>query len=106
MTLALEITNPAGIRTRRWLALGLMFSVLLLPVLVSWLGPVPPEQLRYASAIAGVLHTDRNKESSGTPTEVKLPDAWNQTRRGFGGLVEYVVELRPIDRMREQSVLI
>src|SRR5204862_5572763 len=52
------------------------------------------------------VFTDGSKDGPGANQEMKLPDGWNQTRRGFGGLVEYVIELRPIDRTREQSVLI
>ncbi len=106
MTLTLEISDPAGTRTRRWLALGLVFSVLFLPVVISWLGPVPPEQLHYSSAVAHVVFKDGQKDFAGEDRDVKLPDAWNQTRRGFGGLVEYVIELRAIDKAVEQSVMI
>ena len=106
MTLAIESTSPTEARAKRWLAFSLVFAVLYLPVLISWLGPVPPEQLHYASATANIVFDDGNKESSGTVQQIRLPDAWNQTRRGFGGLVEYVIELRPIDSAREQSVLI
>lgn len=106
MTLALEITGRTGSRAKRWLAFGLVFSVLFLPVLISWLGPVPPEQLHYTSAVAHVVFKDGDRDGAGARQEVKLPDAWNQTRRGFGGLVEYLIELRPIDKARELSVLI
>lgn len=106
MTIALELSEPAGLRTRRWLALGLLFFVLFLPVLLSWLGPEPPQQFRYASASAHVVLKDGQTDAPGDDREVKLPDPWNQTRRGFGGLVEYAIALRPIDAAIEQSVLI
>ena len=106
MSLALESRNDSTTQAKRWLAVGLILSVLFLPVFISWLGPVPPSQLHYTSAVARVLFDDRNKDKATSDEDVRLPDAWNQTRRGFGGLIEYVIELRPIDSTREQSVLI
>jgi signal transduction histidine kinase len=83
-----------------------LLFVLFLPVLISWLGPVPPEQLHYTSAVAQIISSESGKEASSADQDVKLPDAWNQTRRGFGGIIEYVIDLRAIDSAREQSVLI
>ena len=51
-----------------------------------------PEQLHYSSAVAHVVFKDGQKEFAGEDRDVKLPNAWNQTRRGIGGLVEYVIE--------------
>src|SRR3954471_20297832 len=105
MTLALEIPPSARIRASRSLALCTLLSVLFLPVLISWLGPLPPEQLHYTSAVAQIISSESGKETSSADQDVKLPDAWNQTRRGFGGIIEYVIDLRAIDSSREQSVL-
>jgi signal transduction histidine kinase len=106
MTITSEIAGPAGTRARRGFALGLVFCVLFLPVLISWLGPVPPERLHYTSAVAHIVFRDGIGEDAGTSRDVTLPDSWNQTRRGFGGLIEYSIALRPVDEAGEQSVLI
>ena len=77
-----------------------------LPVAISWLGPVPPEQLHHSSAVAHVVFKDGQKDFAGEDRDVKLPDAWTRPAADFGGLVEYVIELRAIDRAVEQSVMI
>ncbi len=77
--------------------------------------PAGPDLLAWSGAArATALHVGcrahrlqgRQQGDLGANQDVKLPDAWNQTRRGFGGLVEYLIELRPIDSAREQSVMI
>lgn len=105
MTIALDSGSKTDNRAKGWL-ICLVFFVLFLPVLISWLGPTPPEQLHYTLAKAHIVFKDGANESAGASQQIQLPDAWNQTRRGFGGLVEYVIDLRPIDGTRQQSVLI
>src|SRR3954465_6963198 len=106
MTAAPTIVDDGSPARRRWLALWLLLPVIFLPIALSWLGPVPSENWHYVFADAGIISSDTPVAGMQIEGPVKLPDAWTQTRRGFGGLIEYRIDLRALDASVAQSVFI
>jgi len=106
MTAAPTIVDNGSPARRRWLALWLLLPVIFLPIALSWLGPVPSENWHYVFADAGIISSDTPVAGMQIDGPVKLPDAWTQTRRGFGGLIEYRIDLRALDASVAQSVFI
>ena len=79
-------------RWRIWAFVGGTIAFVALPFALSTLGSSPSSAWRYQSAVAEVLEASSGSDAAISGEQnVLLPDAWNQTRRGFGGTIDYRV---------------
>ena len=75
---------------RRFVHLLLPLLAAVLPILLSYLAPVAPTgTMRSVARAEIVASNDPASRDQGAAQEVSLPDAWDRSRRGFGGTINY-----------------
>jgi signal transduction histidine kinase len=89
MSQALSLTRDENGRLRKLPIAALLVAVLLLPVALSYTTSSPPAERKHDNATAQVIDADGVARSNDQARQVPLPDAWDQTRRGFGGVIDY-----------------
>jgi signal transduction histidine kinase len=86
---ALSLTRDESGRLRKAPIAVLLLGVLLLPVALSYTVSSPPDASRRDTAIAQLVEADGVTRSNDQARQLSLPDPWDQSRRGFGGVVDY-----------------
>lgn len=89
MSQALSLTRDQSGRLRKLPIAMLLLGVLLLPVVLSYAASSPPAASKRDNAMTQVVEADGVARSDTRTQQVSLPDAWDQTRRGFGGVIDY-----------------
>jgi signal transduction histidine kinase len=103
--LAEQHSEPA-IRSSTPIILVLFLFVIILPILLSFLASAPPADAQRNVALAEVVQTDgaQSHERSG-PKETSLPDAWDQTRNGFSGTIDYQFVIKNVPESAPRSAI-
>lgn len=78
-----------------WALVGGSIAFVVWPLLLSNFASPPSINWRYQSAEAEIVESRSASELGPSGKRaVKLPDSWNQARRGFGGTIDYSIDLR------------
>ena len=81
---------------RRLINVALPLLAAVLPILLSYLAPEAPKDTERRLARAEIVASnDSAVRDQRDAQEVTLPDAWDRSRRGFGGTISYQFVIPP-----------